>query len=162
MRGQILGVENGAGLLLGPQDERRGFPLSEWKSAGQPAPGQWVDFVAEGEGAKSVYAIPAHTGAPVLAPTSSSSVLLGGIGVGCLVLSFVVPFLPAVVAFIFGVIGAGRAHEEHDTTGLTLSRIAWIGALVLMGLGILALIVLLTFFGALAGFWFNWAPAVHA
>lgn len=161
MRGQILGVENGQGLLLGPQDERRAFPLSEWRSLGQPVAGQWVDFIAEGEGARSVYLIPAHAPSPSYSGRqTTSSFVLGAIGVGCLALGLLVPVLPTLAAFIFGVIGAGRALEEQDATGLTLSRIAWIGALVLMGLGILALIILLIFFSSLFGFFASGFPPI--
>ncbi len=164
MRGQILGIEDGAGLLLGPQDERRVFPLSEWRSGGQPAAGQWVDFVADGEGARSVYLIPGQAPAAYTASHTSSSFVLGAIGVACLAAGLVIPVVPTLAAFIFGIIGAGRAIDERDNTGLTLSRISWIGALVLMGLGILALIVLLVFFGSLLSFWMNWsdfAPPVR-
>lgn len=150
MRGQILGIEDGRGVLLGLQDERRTFALSEWRSAGQPAAGQWVDFVAEGDGARSVYLIPMH--APATAggfSGTSSSFVLGAIGVGCLALGLIIPFVPTLAAFIFGVIGAGRAQDERDATGLTLSRIAWIGGLVMLALGIVALAIMLVFFGGL-------------
>jgi len=163
MRGQILGVEDGpnserSGVLLGPSDERRHFPLTEWRSPGSPQAGQWVDFVAEGEGAKSVYLIPSSQPAPVGAPTggTSSSFMLGAIGTGCLALGFLIPILPTIVAYILGVIGAGRAQIEGDPTGLVLSRIAWIGALVMLGLGVLVLIVAIAFFGGMMGLWMNW------
>lgn len=163
MRGQILGVESGPnnerlGVLLGPSEERRMFPLAEWRSAGSPQPGQWVDFVADGEGARSVYLI-ATAQSPQAAAVSSgatSSFILGAIGTGCLVLGLLVPVLPTLAAFVLGVIGAGRAQIEGDPTGLALSRISWIGALVLMGLGIVALVVVLAFFGGMMGLWMNW------
>lgn len=161
MRGQILGVEEGRGVLLGPLDERRTFAISEWRSAGQPVAGQWVDFVAEGEEARSVYAIPAHTPAPAGGFNgSSSSFVLGAIGVGCLALGLVIPFVPTLAAFIFGVIGAGRAQDERDATGLTLSRIAWIGALVMLALGVIALVIMLVFFGSLFSFFAASMPPI--
>lgn len=156
MRGQILGVEDGRGVLLGPNDERRTFPLAEWRSGGQPAAGLWVDFIADGDGARSVYAIPGHG----RLSSASSSFVLGAIGVGCLALGLVIPVLPTLAAFIFGVIGAGRAQEEGDATGLTLSRIAWIGALALIGLGIVALALLLAFFGTVLGFFAAGFPPI--
>lgn len=154
MRGQILGVEAERGLLLGPADERRGFPLSEWRSGGAPQIGQWVDFVAEGDEARSIYAIPqaAAPGAPITpGARPTSGFVLGAIGLCCLAAGLIIPVVPTLGAFIFGIIGAARAQEERDQTGLTLSRISWIGALVLMGLGIVALIILLVFFSGLAG-----------
>jgi len=158
VRGQILGVEEGQGVLLGPSDERRHFPLSEWRSPGSPQAGQWVDFVAEGESARSVYLIPTGQAAPVGAPVAgtSSSFMLGAIGSACLALGFLVPILPTIAAFVLGVIGAGRAQIEGDPTGLVLSRISWIGALVLLGLGVLVLIVAIAFFGGMMGLWMNW------
>jgi len=158
MRGQILGVEEGQGVLLGPTDERRAFALSEWRSAGAPLPGQWVDFVPDGEGARSVYLISSgHTpavGAPITG--TSTSFMLGAIGTACLALGFLVPVLPTIAAFVLGVIGAGRAQIERDQTGLVLSRISWIGALVLLGLGVLVLIIAIAFFGGMMGLWMNW------
>ncbi len=167
MRGQILGVEADRAVLLGPDDIRRSFPLSEWKSQGAPQPGQWVDFLLDGEAVSGVYAVPqsAQTGGFAADPMraaaggyGTSGFVLGAVGVVCLVVGLVIPVIPTLAAFIFGVIGAGRARDENDNAGLTLSRIAWIGALVLLGLGILALIVMLIFFGSMFGLWLQYVP----
>lgn len=159
MRGQILGVENGEGLLLGPQGERRRFPLSEWRSSGAPAPGAWVDYLAEGEGdAHAVYAIAA---APPATRGGSSSFTLGASGVACLVLGLIIPVLPTLAALVLGLIGAARAHEEHDQTGLALSRVAWIGALIMLGVGALAIMAIFVLFGGMIGSWM-WGAPWHA
>jgi hypothetical protein len=145
MRGTILGVHDGRGTLLGPGEQRLEFPLSEWRSGATPVAGQLVDYVeAEGE-AKSVFAVPG-----AVAPTNpSTSFLLGAFSVGCLAFGFIIPLFPTIAAFVLGVIGAARAKLDGDETGLLLSRIGWIGALVCMGLGVIVLIGLLMFAGTI-------------
>lgn len=156
MRGTILGVHNGRGVLLGPSDQRLDFPLSEWRSAGMPAAGQVVDFVEENGEARGVFAVPGASGA---GGGHSTSVVLGAIGCGCLVLGFIIPLIPTVAAFVLGVIGAGQARETRDDTGLLLSRIAWIGALVLLVIGALALLAVFAFLGTI-GFAAIWHGAL--
>ena len=61
-------------------------------------------------------------------------------------------------AFVLGVIGAGQAQSEGDETALTMSRIAWIGALVLLVIGFLERFT----FGLWTGLIWRWegeAPA---
>ncbi|MEJ0060889.1 MAG: hypothetical protein WDM79_15465 [Terricaulis sp.] len=71
-------------------------------------------------------------------PTSpSTAFLLGAFSVGCLVFGFIIPLFPTIAAFVLGVIGAARSKLDGDETGLLLSRIGWIGALVCVGLGVL-------------------------
>lgn len=157
MRGTILGVHDGRGVLLGPNDQRLEFPLSEWRSAGSPTAGQIVDFVEDGGGARGVFAVPgAWSSARGVATSSSTATVLGSIGCACLVLSFIIPILPTVAAFVLGVIGAGQARETGDETGLLLSRISWIGALVLLVIGFLFLGALLAFIGTI-----GWSSIWH-
>ncbi len=152
MRGQMLGVDSirQTGVLSGADGERLEFPLSEWRSPGAPAAGQWVDYVLADGQARQVYAAPAAPVAASAAPAATpGGTVFGAIAVGCLVLGFVFPILPTIAAFVFGVVGAGRAKAEHDNTGLILSRIGWIGALVLMILGLLFIAMAILFFGGL-------------
>jgi multisubunit Na+/H+ antiporter MnhF subunit len=74
---------------------------------------------------------------------------LGAIGVGCLLLGFVIPLLPTIAAFVLGCIGASQAQAERDDTALLLSRISWIGAVVLLAVGILAMLAVLAFIGTI-------------
>jgi hypothetical protein len=152
MRGTILGVHEGRGVLLGPNDQRLEFAMSDWRSAGPPMAGQIVDFVEEGGQAKSVFAVPGAAFGGV----QSSSRTLGWIGVACLVVGFIIPFLPTIAAFVLGVVGASQAQRDGDDTALMLNRIAWIGALVLMSLGILMILAFVVFFGAM-GFSAAWS-----
>lgn len=145
MRGTILGVHDGRGVLLSADDRRLEFPLVEWRSAGGPAPGQAVDFVEEQGQARSVFAIPA---APTTSNPRSGSFVLGLIALGCLAVGFIIPVLPTIFAFVFGVLGAQRAQEDRDETGLLLSRLAWIGALVVFALMVVALLGLAVIFGS--------------
>ncbi|HVY86145.1 MAG TPA: hypothetical protein VG943_13505 [Caulobacterales bacterium] len=159
MRGTILGVHDGRGVLLGTDDRRLEFPLSEWRSAGTPTPGQIVDFVeTEGE-ARGVFAVPGGGGTvPPLAP-QSTTMTMSIIAVACLALGFIIPLvLPTICAFVLGVIAAGRAKVEREETALVLARIAWIGAAVMFGFVILVLSVIALFFGGLAsfGWWHHW------
>jgi hypothetical protein len=158
MRGTILGVHDGRGVLLGDGERRLEFPLSEWRSIGTPVAGQIVDYVEEGGQARAVFAVPG-AGAAFSAPQSNSRVL-GIIGVVCLVVSFIIPLIPTIAAFVLGVIGAGQAVQERDDTALLLSRISWIGALVLLSIGILAVLAIIAFVGTLgfAGLWHGLGP----
>ena len=58
MRGTILGVHGGRGVLSGADERRIEFPLSEWRSAGTPLAGQVVDFVEDNGEARAVFAVP--------------------------------------------------------------------------------------------------------
>jgi hypothetical protein len=145
MRGAILGTHDGRGVLLTSDERRLEFPLSEWRSGGAPLPGQIVDFVEEGGAARAVFAVP---GAAV-GRTHSGSFVLSVIALGCLVLGFIIPLLPTVAAFVLGVVGAGQAQGEGDETALLLSRIAWIGALVLLLIGLLAILAVIAFVGTI-------------
>ena len=159
MRGTILGVHDDRGVLLTADDRRLEFPLSEWKSAGAPSAGQFVDFVEEAGQARVVFAVPA---APITFKPHSQAMLLGLIGVICLVVGFIVPFIPTVAAFVLGVVGAGRARAEQDESALVLSRIAWIGATVLLVIGVLAMLAVFTLIGALgAGAFWHDLGAMH-
>lgn len=156
MRGTILGVHEGRGVLLGVEDRRFEFPLTEWRSAGSPYAGQIVDYVEEGGQARAVFAVPGL--GPTFSTQQSSSRVLGIIGVICLVLSFVIPLIPTIAAFVLGVIGAGQAKQEGDDTSLLLARISWIGALVMVGFGLLIILGAIALFGTLgmAGFFTDW------
>jgi hypothetical protein len=122
-----------------------------------------VDFVpGDGNVAREIFPLPGSAGAagptmaiPVMAmppqalpprPPTNNSQLLGWIGIACLILGFVLPIiLPTIAAFILGLIGADSAKRHNDSTGLVLSRIAWIGAVVTFGLGILLLVFAFAF-----------------
>lgn len=146
MRGTILGVMDGRGVLLSADERRLEFPLSEWRSAGAPAAGQAVDFVEEGGAAKSVFAIPAQ-GAAAAPRAQSGSFVMSAIALGCLALGFVVPLFPTIAAFVLGAIAASQAQTERDDNALLMARIAWIGALVMLGVGILAVLVITAIIG---------------
>jgi hypothetical protein len=164
MRGQILGTDaaRGVGVLLGAGGDRLEFPLSEWRSAGAPVVGQWVDYLATDGQAREIYAMPAG-GAPDApqAGRASLGTVLGAISVGCLLLGFAVPIvLPHIAALVLGIVGARRAQEDGDEAGLVLSRIGWIGGAVLLTMGALLILALLLFFGGLMGIAgaFHWLP----
>lgn len=154
MRGTILGVHDGRGVLLGEGERRLEFPISEWRSVGTPSPGQIVDFVEEGGQARAVFAVPGASPSSFGTPGSSSTVL-GIIGIVCLVVGFIIPLIPTIAAFVLGVIGAGQAQAERDDTALLLSRIAWIGALVMLVIGLLAVLAVIALIGTLgfSGVW---------
>jgi hypothetical protein len=145
MRGTILGAHDGRGVLLSADERRLEFALSEWRSPGAPAAGQIVDFVEEGGQARAVFAVPGAVSAR--APTGSF--VLGAIALGCLALGFIVPLVPTIAAFVLGVIGANQAQSEHDETALLMSRVAWIGALVLLLIGFLVVLALIALIGTI-------------
>lgn len=157
MRGTILGVHDGRGVLLGEGERRIDFPLTEWRSSGTPYAGQVVDYVDENGQARAVFAVPGMASANFGASQSTSRVL-GIIGVICLVVSFVVPLIPTIAAFVLGVIAAGQAQQERDDTSLLLARISWIGAVVMLGLGLLIVLSIVAFVGTmgLAGLSHGW------
>jgi len=155
MRGTILGVHDGRGVLLGSGDQRLEFPLSEWRSPGTPVSGQIVDFVEEGGQARGVFAVPGTGGA-----AHSGSMVLGAIAVGCLALGFIIPLVPTMIALVLGVIGAGQARNQGDETALLLSRIAWIGAIVLLAVGIITMLAVFALLGTFgfAAIWHGLGP----
>lgn len=159
MRGTLLGVHDGRGVLLSAADERRyEFPLSEWRSPGTPVAGQAVDFVEANGEARSVFAVPGVYGArsASLVQPQSGSMVLSAIAVGCLLVGFIIPVLPTIAAYVLGIIGAGQAQREGDETALLLARIAWIGGLVMLAIGALAVMAIIALFGTV---WF--AAAWH-
>lgn len=164
MRGTILGQHDGRGVLLSADDRRLEFPIAEWRSAGAPVAGQIVDFVEENGQARAVFAVPGGAQAgPAPVPTNSGAFVLGASSVGCLLLGFIIPLLPTIAAFILGVLGAGQAIQERNDTALILSRIGWIGALVLLVTGVIAVLAILFLFGnvilaALATAWVGLGP----
>lgn len=147
MRGTILGVHDGRGVLLAADERRLEFPLSEWRTAAAPVAGQIVDFVEEGGQARAVYAVPGAFGTSAGGLRHSGSFVLGAVSVGCLALGFIIPFLPTVAAYVLGVVGAAQARAEHDETALILSRIGWIGGLVMLSLVLIILFIVFAFIG---------------
>jgi hypothetical protein len=156
MRGTILGVHDGRGVLLSLDDRRLEFPLSEWRSAAPPTAGQIVDFLEANGQAAGVFAVPGAAAAGA----ASGSRVLAWIAIACLVVGFIIPFLPTIAAFVLGVIGAGQAQQEHDETALLVSRIAWIGAAVLLVVGALIVIAVLGVIGTVgfAAAWHGLGP----
>lgn len=146
MRGTILGVHNDRGVLISADDRRVDFLLSEWRSPGVPTAGQVVDFMEEGGQARAVFAVPGAS-LGVGGSGHSGSFVLGAIALGCLALGFLIPLLPTIAAFVLGVIGANKAQTERDDTALLMSRVAWIGALVLLFIGFLAIAAVIAFVG---------------
>ena len=63
--------------------------------------------------------------------------------------------IATIIAFVLGVIAAAQARADREETPLLLARIAWIGALVMLGLGILVVLGVIALFGVLglAGIW---------
>ncbi|HYD88144.1 MAG TPA: hypothetical protein VEA80_11755 [Vitreimonas sp.] len=147
MRGTILGVHDGRGVLLAVDDRRLDFPLSEWRSTGTPVAGQVVDFMEEGGQARGVFAVPG--GAASVSQSHSSSFVLSAVALGCLALGFIIPLVPTIAAFVLGVIGANQARAQGDETALTMARVAWIGALVLLVIGALAILAVIAFVGTI-------------
>ena len=115
-----------------------------------------------GGAAREIFPLPgaaagAATARPVMAanvpppnypprPPQNNSQVLGWIGVACLILGFILPIiLPTIAAMILGLIGADTAKRHNDSTGLVVSRIAWIGAVVTMALGVLLIVLALAF-----------------
>lgn len=146
MKGTILGAHDGRGVLIGADERRRDFPLSEWRSPGAPTAGQAVDFIEAGDEARSVFLAPG-AGAQVGGVRQSPSFVLGAISVCFLAVGFLIPLLPTIGAFVFGILGVQQAERDGDSTGLLLSRIGWIGALVMLIIGALAVIAAVMLLG---------------
>ncbi|HHY48478.1 MAG TPA: hypothetical protein GYA10_01840, partial [Alphaproteobacteria bacterium] len=115
MRGQVLQAgPNGDGLILGADGNRYSFSREDWKGIPAPVAGDEVDFIAGDGRAGDIYPLPAPKAVPAAvaaAQTEGSSVMLGTIGILCLVLGFVIPVLPTIVAFIVGLVGADSAKR---------------------------------------------------
>lgn len=183
MQGQILDASTArSGTILGDDGNRYTFEPADWRVGDSPAAGTRVDFVAgDGSTAREIFPLPGGTGAAPPPPMQSAagyappppppypprppqnnSQLLGWIGIACLILGFILPILlPTIAAMILGLIGADSAKRHHDTTGLVVSRIAWIGAVVTIALGALLLIFALSFFWPFLTTMFQWALEVE-
>jgi hypothetical protein len=149
MQGQVLEVDTQkGGLILGDDGNRYEFPVTEWRGDSPPAAGMGVDFLTSDERARQVYPV-ARSSRLLSLPQASNSVLLGWIGIGCLLLGFVIPILPTIAAFILGMIGADSAKRNGDRAGLLLSRIAWVGAMVILVIGLVLLSIGFTILGLL-------------
>jgi hypothetical protein len=159
MQGQILEVSAAkSGTILGDDGNRYTFTAVDWRTADPPAAGVRVDFVpGDGGAAREIFPLPgsAGTASPTMAipvmqvppqsypprPPQNNSQLLGWIGIGCLIVGFVLPIvLPTIAALVLGLIGADTAKKHNDGTGLVLSRIAWIGALATFAIGVFFLL----------------------
>lgn len=148
MRGTILGVHNGRGVVIAPDDRRLEFSMAEWRSAGSPTPGLTVDYVEENGEARAVFVAPPAAGAaPTASPSASSAMTLSIIALVCLALGLVFPVLPTVAALVLGAMGARQARQTNEDSALVLGRIAWIGAVVMLALGVLMLLAVFSFFG---------------
>lgn len=161
MRGTILGVYNGRGVVIAGDDRRLEFSMTEWRSPGAPTPGQAVDFMEENGEARAIFAAPPSGGAASApaAPSSaasSSAMTLAIIALVCLALGLVFPVLPTIAALILGIVGAGQARAANDDGALVMARIAWIGAVVMLVLGLLVVFAFISFFGVMgAAGYFN-------
>jgi hypothetical protein len=150
MRGQILEVgTTGGGVILGTDGNRYTFGRSDWRVTDAPQRGADVDFIAGSGVATEIFPIPPRVTATSFASASSearkaegSSQLLGIIGILFLVLAFIVPVLPAFISLVFGLIGAGSAKRYNNETGLVLSRIAWIGSVIVLVLAVVTIALL--------------------
>jgi hypothetical protein len=90
------------------------------------------------------------------AQPQSNSRVLGIIGVICLLVGFIIPLIPTIAAFVLGVIAAGQAQQDRDDTALLLARISWIGAVLLLGIGLLVVLAIIAFVGTM-----GFAAAFH-
>jgi hypothetical protein len=162
MRGHILTTDaTMGGVIAGADGNRYTFAGSDWKGIGEPPRGDEVDFIARDGVAAEIFPLPgggAGLGAAPAQPATvtgagsretqrqdGASVTLGAVGIACLAISFVIPLLPLIVAFIVGLVGADSAKRHDNSTGLVVSRIAWIGSIVLFVAGVL-LVIALAFF----------------
>jgi hypothetical protein len=158
MQGQILQLDDQqrTGLILGEDGKRYGFTANEWRGSTPPLVGSTVDFISEDDKAREIFPLNrssagASASSSAYAAPTDNSVVLGGLGVACLALSFMIPVLPLIAAFILGLMGAGTAKQTGNSNGLLLSRIAWIGSVVMV-LAVVAMIALgLSFLGLVAG-----------
>lgn len=99
MKGKILAVEEDGGIILGDDDKRYNFKLSEWKEKIPPQKGAEVDFEIEDEYAKNIYfiIIPNYT---LINDIESNTSILGGVGTIFLLLGWI-PY----IGFIFYLAG---------------------------------------------------------
>ncbi len=99
MKGKILAVEEDGGIILGDNNKRYKFKLSEWKEKIPPQKGAEVDFEIEDEYAKNIYfiIIPNYT---LINDIESNTSILGGVGTIFLLLGWI-PY----IGFIFYLAG---------------------------------------------------------
>lgn len=155
MRGQVLNAGNGSdeGLILGDDGMRYAFARAEWKAVELPASGARVDYLGAEGVARDIYPLSAIGVAPpatVMAVYPNNSNVLGGFGIICLCVGLFVPVLVPLIGLVLGLMGAGTAKRYSDSSGLALSRVAWIGNLVLLILQTIGFLLLITIFSGFA------------
>jgi len=89
MKGKILAVEEHDGIILGNDEIRYKFNLSEWKEQTPPTRGMEVDFEANGENAKNIYSLEQNSPLTNKQEILAKAGLLGGLGIIGMFLSWI-------------------------------------------------------------------------
>ena len=97
MKGQVLTFKNDKGIILGEDEKRYEFDLSEWKEKTPPKKGMKVDFEIDENKAKNIYILDINT--LYLKPNTK---ILGGVGAIFILLSWV-PYI-GVGLYLIGLI----------------------------------------------------------
>lgn len=153
MKGKILNVTEQDGIILGNDNQRYKFSLSEWKENTQPKKGYEVDFEVENDNnAKNIYLI-SKSGFDIqnihLSDIQSNIKMLGGIGAVLLLLSWIpyIGFILYIVGLVLLSIAikklSDKAPEKTIFTKWIISIVIGIVGVLLMGValgGFLALI----------------------
>ena len=118
---------------------REVFPMPGNAAASPAAPVQaGTPWVAQGAAPRqTVQAVRAAQPLQAATMGGGNSVVLGLLGIVCLFVGFAIPFIPTIAAFILGLVGADSGKRHNNMAGIVLSRISWIGALVLFIIAIL-------------------------
>lgn len=147
MQGQVLSFDAvaGGGIILGDDGRRYNFAAEAWKGSHPPQAFQRVDYLAAATEAREVCPLNDPHLIAVQVPPANASRLLGWLGVGALILGFVVPLVPMIAALILGLIAADIGKRHGDRTGVLLGRIAWVGAVVILALAVALIAVGLDF-----------------
>ena len=105
MKGQILTFKKDRGIILGEDEKRYEFDLSDWKEKVLPKKGMKVDFEIEEDKAKNIYLI--EVTSSYLKPNTK---ILGGVGAIFILLSWL-PYV-GIGLYLIGLIFITLAIKE--------------------------------------------------
>ena len=133
MKGSILDINAGSGLIAGDDGKRYSFASTEWRGQTPGQAGQKVDFEAQGDMATAIYPDKSTDDSSKRILAGVLAILLGGLGIHkfylgytkegvimlvVFVLGFILFSLPSIVigiiAFIEGIIYLTKSNADFE------------------------------------------------
>ena len=137
MKGQILTFEENKGIILGEDEKRYEFDISEWKENIPPFKGAKVDFEVEDNKAKNIYLL--EVPKPDIITNlnlKSNTKIFGGMGAVFILLSWL-PYIGValyIIGLIFLTIALKNISEKNPQSGILKKWLISIALIFLMAI----------------------------